>query len=336
MFFKVFWARKQEMDCEKDVIDGKEVQLFQNQVGGVDRQKVVLVILNLLKKELNPAKIAVHLNISKQKLQYYLSSLKKQGVIKKAGYGVWEVIPSKEVQLLQKSSHKGAIKSKQVKNVRGHAFIWKVRLNRQFKWIETLKSLGIAYELKGLANTPRIILNGKKVWLGTKFITVFEPKETSFFAVNPIEAKKEAVYSLLTTMQSLQEMFGDFKYKFTCKRQHYGFIDSKDADYFIKEGKKILIKNEKGYWFTIDFSDNLYREAETIHTIDADIDGLGYQKLMNSHEKTNWKVTPDFVLEAFAKTLQVQDMHSQNIIKHQKVLDEMLITLKLIQKGLDK
>ena len=67
--------------------------------------------------------------------------------------------------------------------------------------------------------------------------------------------------------------------------------------FFIKKKQKILIKNEKGYWFTIDFSQNKYKEAETIHEKDALIDGTGYQKLMNSHERTRFRVTPDFILE---------------------------------------
>jgi hypothetical protein len=47
------------------------------------------------------------------------------------------------------------------------------------------------------------------------------------------------------------------------------------------------------------------------------------------------EVSPKFVLESLGQMLQVQQMHSHNIIKHQKVLDEMLIVLKKIQEKLD-
>lgn len=82
-------------------------------------------------------------------LSYYLSSLKKQGIIKKIGYGVWQINPIKEVQML---SRKG---SSQVKDVRGHAFIWKIRSNKSFNWVEILNSKNIKYELKGFGKDSK-------------------------------------------------------------------------------------------------------------------------------------------------------------------------------------
>lgn len=257
-----------------------------------------LDIVNLLKKGLNPSKISTHLNISMPNLSYYLSSLKKQGVIEKIGYGVWKVIPSGEVKIL---THKGSL---QVKDVRGHAFIWKIQPNKKFNWEELLKDK--EYELKGISKTPRIMINGKKVWLGTNYITIFEPDWNSFFATNPIEAKKNAVFDMIDTINKLKEITGDFKYKFACKRQHYGFVNNPEAMYFERQGKRILIKNEKGYWFSIDYSQNKYKEAETIHEKDADVDGMGYQRLMNSHEKTDFKVTPEFILTIFEQVAENQ------------------------------
>jgi hypothetical protein len=290
------------------------------------KNNFLLDIVNLLKKGLNPSKIAVHLNISPQGLQYYLSSLKKQNVIKKVGYGTWQVIPSGELKII---AHKG---SSQLKEVRGHAFIWKIKPKKKFDWIELLKNKQIEYETKGLKDTPRIILNNKKVWLGMNYITIFEPKLNSFFAVNPIEAKKEAIFSLLDTIKLIQEIIGEFKYTFTCKRQHYGFINNKEAIYFERKGEKILIKNEKGYWFSIDYSQNLYKEAETIHERDADIDGLGYQGLMNSHEHTDFKVTPDFILQGFQTLTQASQKNNESV----NTLVNQQKELPMVIKGLEK
>lgn len=297
----------------------KEVK---NQVEEV-KKDFELDIITLLKKGLNPSKIAVHLNMSLPNLSYYLSSLKKQNVIKKIGYGVWEVIPSGEVKIL---SHKGSL---QVKEVRGHAFIWKIKPNKKFDWIELLNSKKISYELKGVSKTPRIIINNKKVWLGENYITIFEPKWNSFFAINPIESKKQAVFDMIDTIQALKEIFGDFKYNFTCRRQHYGFINNKEAMHFIRKEQKILIRNEKGYWFSIDFSQNRYQEAETIHERDADIDGIGYQRLMNSHERTGFKVTPEF-------TLEVMNGIQKNQIKHEESMVYLDRNLKTHFEVLDK
>ena len=306
-----------------------------------------LDIINLLKKGLKIPQIANHLNISMPNLSYYLSSLKKQNVIKKVGYGVWEIIPSGEVKILEKATHKANLQVKnKVKNVRGHAFIWKIKPNKKFNYIELLNSKNIKYELKGFSKTPRIILNNKKIWLGSNYITIFEPKINSYFETNTINSKKNAIYSLLEDITAIKSLFGEFRYTFTCRRQHYGFVNSPEALHFINKSKKILIKNEKGYWFSIDYSQNNYKESETIHEKDADIDGLGYQNLMNSHEKTNFKVTPDYILNGFNKLIQIQMQevsnwkeYSKDIVEHKnaiKVLGVGILDLRKEVKKLNK
>lgn len=59
-----------------------------------------LFIFQQLKAGLNPAKISQQFNLSKQRISYYLSSLKERGLIKKIGYGTYEILGeySKEVK----------------------------------------------------------------------------------------------------------------------------------------------------------------------------------------------------------------------------------------------
>ena len=269
-------------------------------------------ILNLLYKGGNPHSISKEIKKSVPTTREHLFALRKKGLVSKApegqeDYGYAWNITEKGKHLIEKtvgfplvSRHKGQTK---VKKVRGHAFIWKIKPNKTFDWKKMLEDLKIPYEKKGIAGTPRIILNKKKVWLGKQFISIFEPKWNSFFNKDPTKSRNDAVYEMTQDMESLKKLFNiEFKYKFTCTRQHYGFVDNSEAKFFIKKKQKILIKNEKGYWFTIDFSQNKYKEAETIHEKDALIDGTGYQKLMNSHERTRFRVTPDFILERMNQT----------------------------------
>ncbi len=274
------------------------------------KRKLYLDIVNSIKKGLNPAKISTRLNISIPNLSYYLSSLKREGVIKKVGYGVWEVIPSGEVKILSQDGNS------QVQNVRGHAFIWKIKPNKKFNWLEILKLNNINYELKGLQSTPRIIIERKKILLGKNYITIFEPKGNNFWGINTIDSKKNAIQSFLVTMEGIFKITGEFKYKFKVARQHYGFVNNLEAIHFEHKGKTILIKNEKGYWFSIDYSSNIYKEAETISEEQADIHGLQYQNYMNSHERTNFKVTPEFILEALNKVKENQNMYAENMVSH--------------------
>jgi len=279
------------------------------------KKEFELDVVNLIKKGLNPSKIAVHLNISLPSLSYYLSSLKRQGVIKKVGYGTWEVIPSGEVKI---SSHKGI---NQVKDVRGHGFIWKIKTNRKFDWESILK---VPYETKGLMKVPRVIINNRKIWLGQKYITIFEPKFFSYFGTSTIDSKREGVLEMIKTIEELKRTLNiEFQYKFTCRRQHYGFIKNIEAKAFLREGKKLLIKDEKGYWFSIDNSQNTFEEAETIHEQTADIDGLGYQNLMNSHKRTNFKMTPEVTLDLINKVTANQLIFDNNMKSHLEVLDKL-------------
>ena len=288
--------------------------------------KFLVDVLDLIKKGLNPSKICIHLKITPQKLNYYLSSLKRENIISKKGYGVWEINPIEELKIL---THKGSITTK---NIRGHAYIWKIKSNKLFNWESLIEENNIYSEFKGLKNTPRIILNNRKVWLGKNYITIFEPKDESFFGLNAMESDKEAVFQLVNTIDLLKKALQiDFKYKFTCSRHHYGHINSIEAKRVIKNGKTILIKNEKGFWFSIDFSQNKYKEAEMIGAVeenDADIQSLQYQNYMNSHERTNFKVTPEFILNAMNGIQQNQLMFDKNIETHLKVLNELKEAIK--------
>lgn len=293
------------------------------------KNSFLLDIVSLLKKGLNPSKIAIHLNISKQNLSYYLSYLKKENIIKKVGYGVWQVNPQEEVKIL---SHKG---KPQVKEIRGHAFIWKIKSNKSFNWLNLLKNQ--RYEQKGITKTPRVMIGNRKVWLGRNYITIFEPSCNSFFGTNSIESKKQAILSMIDTIEQLKRTLNiEFNYRFTCRRQHYGLINSQEARQFISQGKRITIKNDKGYWFSIDFSQNKYQEAETMHEETADIDSLGYQKLMNSHKETNFKVTPDFILNTMNGIQQNQLIFDKNMTSHLNILSKLGIAVDELRKEVKK
>ena len=268
-------------------------------------------ILNLLKKGYNPVKISYHLNLSLPNISYYIRKLKQKGMIQKTGYGLWEV------KTLSYQTNE------QVKEIRGHAFIWKVRFNKQYNWKEILNNKQINYDEVGLQGTPRIILNNRKIWLGKSNIIIYFNKEDSIYAINSIESKKLAIFNLLQTINALESICGlNLGYfKFTSTREHYSSINNCLAIQCDKEGKSILVKNEEGYWFSIDNSLNLH-EAEAIGK-DSMIDSLGIQKYFNSHKQTNFKVTPEFILNTMNGIQQNQLIFDKNMKSHLEVLNKL-------------
>lgn len=290
-----------------------------NKMVKVQNERVYLPVIKLLKQQKSTSEISRLLNISKQNLNNHLRRLIKNEVIEKKARGIYKVKAHFE--------HPSKLFPKEI---RGHAFIWTIRLTRKWDWINRLKKKKIEHKL--IRNiTPRIIINHRKVWLGKKSIVIYEPH--SFYGINAIESKKFAVISLLETINKLELRLSiSLKpYIFKPAREHYGIIKNDLAQQCNREGNKIHIRDDlEGEWLWIDDSLSL-GELETGGK-KALLRNVQVQKWFNNHKKHNFKVTPEFILEAFNKTIKIQDMHSTNIIKHQKVLDEMLKTLKKIQK----
>lgn len=293
-----------------------------------DKVNLYLFVLNLLKQGKSPSKISKELNLSKQNLQYYLSLLKKKGIIEKKGYGVWEVKTFTSNTL-----------DHNPKPIRGHAFIWTIKLPQETKdWKERLNKLKIPYRLVR-GQTPRIFLGKKKVWLGKKTITLYEPN--SFYGENAIQSRKYAVIGLLEDLRALERTL-QYKlgnYVFSPSREHFALIKNDLAKQVNKEGEKIVVRDYNGDWLWIDNSDGI-GELETGNH-NALVNNIGVQKWWNDMKETKFEWTPSVISNSIGSMLEVQknlienqQMHSQNIIKHQKVLDEMLITLKKLQEKL--
>lgn len=249
-------------------------------------------ILQLLKKGKTPTDISKELNTSKQKISYYTRRLKEFGLIEKKGYGVWEVKRSKRIDL------EDAIQKKK-KQIRGHAFIWKVKPKIKLNWINILESKNIHYNLvRGCI--PRIYILNKKVWLTKETIIIYETK--SFYGRNAIESRKYAVWELKKAMHELQKMI-NIKlegYFFMTSREHFGMIKNELARQVNDRGEKIIVEDSlDGEWLWIDDSESL-GELETGgkgFTKDRAYLNLQVQKWFNDMKQTDFKITPSFLIE---------------------------------------
>lgn len=293
----------------------------------------LLDIVSFLKRGKNPAQIAKELGISKQRLNYYLADAKSQGLVKKIGYGVWEVDVMKEVKISTKDTILQPGQVQKPKEVRGHAFIWKVRVPKSLKnidWKAKLQEKGIEFKEVGLKQTPRLLIENRKVWFGKENIIIYELE--SFFAVNSIESRKLAVYKLLDLLKKIENKVGInlSPYEFTPRREHYALIKNNLAIQCNREGTKIQVFNKKGLWFLIDNSYNL-DEAETVGADgEALVDNIGVQRYFNEHKETKFNVTPKFILNSFAQQSQVvngmlqnANLYNANIVSHVKAIQQL-------------
>ena len=273
------------------------------------KKSFYFTILNKLKAGLNPAKICKDLKISKQNLNYYIRQIKDLGYIEKKGYGVWEI---KEVKTFTFNT----LRKRSKKTIRGHAFIWTAKTPKKIRnWENTLKKSNTPYKLVGFNKFPRIFIKNRKVWLGSKRITIYENR--SFYGVNAIESKKYAVIGLLEILKTLENKLNiNLKpYIFKPSREHYGIIKNDLAIQCNRTGEKIHIRdNLEGEWLWIDDSLQL-GELET-GGIKALPRSLQVQNWFNDHKKNNFEVTPTFVLETMNGIQQNQLMFAKNMKSH--------------------
>jgi len=257
------------------------------------KKKVILHhIITAIKAGKNPSKISKELGLKKQTLQYYLRQLKESRQIEKQGYGIWKVL--KEVKKTTKAH-------KIPKQIRGHAFNWKVKFKYKINWKRRLDNENIKYQLIGInKSTPRIIFNNKKIWFTKTGLVIYEPK--SFYSASSFTSKGQAVWELDKTIKMLSKRLKiDLNgYLFTTSREHYGQIKNELAKQYNDKGEKLYIRDDKGIWMWIDDSHSL-SELET----NKPETSKRVQDWYNDMKKTNFEVTPSFLLENSNKTLQM-------------------------------
>lgn len=67
-----------------------------------------LIVLQHIRQGSNPAEISKNLKITKQQLNYYISTLKKLGCIEKIGYGTWKYVKDLDIKEVKKRSKKNS------------------------------------------------------------------------------------------------------------------------------------------------------------------------------------------------------------------------------------
>lgn len=283
-------------------------------------------ILDSLKKGLKPIDISKQLNISLSNLSYYLTKLKNKNLIKKVGL-VYEVNEIELVKRLTKATNFNL----GIDSIRGHAFIWKVRINkyRNINWKLYLDNKQINYDEVGRMNTPRIFVMKRKIWLGKKHIIVYFNEEDSFYGENAIESRKFAVVSLLETLDQfsidlkLDKLKGS-DFEFTPTREHFPMIKNVLAVQLNRKREKLYVYNNKGNWLCIDDSYNL-GELEILGSPENKPmeTSLNVQRWWNKGKENGFKFD-DKVIENNFKEFEdrIKNLSEQNI-KLTQVIEQM-------------
>lgn len=281
-------------------------------------------ILSLIKSGLSPAKISKKYNIPKQTIDYSVSKLKKQGCIEKKGYGVWEYIKDlKEVPKRPRGYKVGQIGTSPKKEIRGHAFIWKIDFfGNCYDWKELFRK----YRKKNLTfnfilnkKVIRLVFKNRKVWLTKSGIIIYESMD--FLGKSSFQVKGSAVFEMDSLIKDLlKELNVKLRpYRFTTSREHYGMIKNELARQYNDRKEKMFIKSEEGtIWLWIDDSESLGE----LETRDPNI-SRQVQNHYNDHKKHGFEIGASFVLDGFAKqndsinrNAEHLEYHAENMKSH--------------------
>jgi hypothetical protein len=282
------------------------------------------LVLRKIELGMNPAKICKTYNLNKKSVQNVVGKLKRQGIIKKIGYAVWEVdkqVLNQVRQLeIKKTSHQ----------IRGHAFNWKIRFLRQIDWIKRLEKYSVPYKLVGFQQIPRIIIDNKKIWLTKKGMIIYETKD--FFANNSFSSKGKAVYELDRLIKKIgRKLEIDLTpYKFTTLREHFALIKNELARQYNNKKEKLYIKDDGGIWMWIDHSEGEHELESNEVILNKKI-----QDWYNDQKKTNFEVTPSFILTSINTLTQNQLIEQKNKTEYAKDLVEHKNAIKVMSKNTD-
>jgi len=281
-----------------------------------------LLVFDLLKTGLRPSQICLKLSISKQSLNYYLATLKRQGLITKVGYGVWEIKEVKEVKKQLTDRYTSPVEL-QPDQVRGHGIQFTLSIPKNLRNWDKRKELltKVGIEFKDMPNifggAELLEFKGKKIILTNKSIIVNEPKD--YLTDTADKAKSKAIYCFLAFVKSLEShlkanlSYGG-QYKFKVTRQHYALVKNALAKQYDSEGKKLEVYSAGELWFIIDNSFNLH-EAETVNPQTADTDNLKVQAFFNGIKRYEG-FTPEFVVNSIGQNTANLDYYAKNLQAH--------------------
>jgi predicted transcriptional regulator len=280
-------------------------------------KKVILpIVLSEIQEGKCPAQISKKYNIKKQTLQHYIRYLKKNEMIKQLPTGKWEVL--KEVSLSTKAHETH-------KQIRGHAFNWRIRFKHEIDWKRRLNENKIPFQNIGIANsTPRIIFKDKKIWFTKTGLVIYEPK--SFYSQSSFTSKGLAVFELDRTIKELgRKLSIDISsYEFTTSREHYGMIKNELAKQYNDKGEKLYIRDDKGIWLWIDDSHSL-SELEAGRPKES----RGVQNWYNDMKKTNFEWTPTTIAANFNTVRELLELTTKKLNQSEQEIVNLKNQLKL-------
>lgn len=284
-------------------------------------------VFQLILKEKTKEKIRKELRLKPSALANHLRKLENLGVIERKGKYLIKVLRSSLLypRVTKNQVHKNL-------NKRGHAYNFKIIFPDEKNLIEKpkVKNELKLKKLKKLSfGSLKLTKDKNSIWINKGSLTIYS--NNSYYSENALHSKFRALKDLDNLIIYLKDRF-DFKgvYGIEIFREHYGLIFNKFAQWILGKGRKLYVKNRGNktiLWVDDSRKDDIglteFEGNDPIKINSAD-------NYFESHEETDWKVTPEFTLEALNKTTgMIQKntehlgFHAENMRSHVKVVQQL-------------
>ncbi len=261
------------------------------------RLKVYLSILESIR---NHGKFP-DLGLSDSVMEKYVCRLKKEGNIKRIGYGVWEV---KREELYLKENTRGLLPTTtppSVTNsddVRLHNLMFIVRVD--FLWKNVLEREGIDYKTLS-SGVFRILVDGFRVWLCPGKVIIYVKPGVDFLAHNVSESLRLGLEWFYKFIERLQDVLRvHFRSAdglvWSVNRKHFSLVKNALAMQYHANGERLKVFDGRGLWLVTDRSFNV-DELEFVRSSTNTGDTANIQKVMNCFKKN--PLTSDEIMQMF-------------------------------------
>jgi len=274
-------------------------------------------VLQLLSKGFTKAEVRKKLNLKPSALAYHLRRLEDLGVIERQGKYIINVLSS-SVKHPKVTKNQVQLKL----NKRGHAYNFKIIFPTEKNLLKKpkVRSEFKAKKLEKLQfGSYKLIKDKNSIWINKGSLTIYS--NNSYYSKNALYSKFRALKDIDNLIVYLKDRFGfSGMYGIEIFREHYGLIFNKFAQWLLKRGGKLYVK-EKGNK-TILWVDNSRKDDIGLTEFEGD-DPLRINqadKYFQSHEDTSWQVTPEFCLKSFNEAGELIKKNAQNLDHYAKHL----------------
>lgn len=264
-------------------------------------------------------------SLSKQALNHYLSRLKKQGVIKRVGYGTWEL--TKRSKGLPEDTTPTYPSFLWKNSVRGHAFMWVLKLPLGLHgWAsreKVLVSKGAHFkQIKaGYGLGQSFSFQEHKVWLLDASVVFYSPPSRSYFASSAQEAKDTALADIMALIKDLEAFLGfrmneSDTYRLKFRKEHYALVDNELARQRVKEGKTLRVRGWEGdTWLLVDASLGV-PELECVHSFTAQKDADDVVSPVMNDYRDNHPPLPSEMWRVVCADANNMKQYAENMVSH--------------------